>query len=440
MDFRFEKLPLSIENRYILDMTINICSREANTISIRFDGGFTQDMLNAVRSVPDRVYNPLCKIWLIPNNQKSLDTFLENIYRTGDFNIEGTIAKEQVFPQKNPLEKKAPERKNELRLSNRESDSQELQKLKEILVTKHYSQRTIENYLYWTKSFLRSQKNQSLNEEEQINSFLTGLAVKQNLSAPTQNQALAALLFFFRFVRNQDPENFKNIIHAKNKRHIPCVLSKEEVRAVISRLEGSKRLAAEILYGTGMRLNELLGLRILDIDFDRNEIIIRCGKGGKDRRVMLPKSLIPKMKEHISDVKLLHEKDLAEGWGKVLLPPSISKRSPESAKEFRWQWLFPQKNRWKNEKTGEEGRHHIDESILQKAVKKAVQDAGITKNASCHTFRHSFATHLLENGYDIRTVQELLGHSDVRTTMIYTHVLNKGAKEVVSPLDGIMGD
>ena len=212
-------------------------------------------------------------------------------------------------------------------------------------------------------------------------------------------------------------------------------MNKEEVHAVISRLEGSKRLAAEILYGTGMRLNELLGLRILDIDFDRNEIIIRCGKGGKDRRVMLPKSLIPKIKEHIAGVKLLHEKDLAEGWGKVLLPPSISKRSPESAKEFRWQWLFPQKNRWKNEKPGEEGRHHIDESILQKAV----LEAGIIKNASCHTFRHSFATHLLENGYDIRTVQELLGHSDVRTTMIYTHVLSKGAREVISPLDGIMG-
>ena len=433
-------MPLSIENRYILDMTINICSSEANSISIRFDGGFTQDMLNAVRSVPDRVYNPLCKIWLIPNNQKSLDTFLENIYRTGDFNIEGTRAKEQIFPQKNLLEKKVPERKNELRLSNRESDSQELQKLKEILVTKHYSQRTIENYLYWAKTFLRVQKNTASSTQEQINAFLTNLAVKQNLSAPTQNQALAALLFFFKFVRHEDPENFKNIIHAKNKRRVPCVLSREEVRSVFSRLEGSRRLAVELLYGTGMRLNELLTLRILDMDFDRKEITIRCGKGGKDRRVMLPESLVSKLKEHIADVKLLHEKDLAEGWGKVLLPPSISKRSPESAKEFRWQWLFPQKNRWKNEKTGEEGRHHIDESILQKAVKKAVQDAGITKNASCHTFRHSFATHLLENGYDIRTVQELLGHSDVRTTMIYTHVLNKGAKEVVSPLDGIMGD
>ena len=187
-----------------------------------------------------------------------------------------------------------------------------------------------------------------------------------------------------------------------------------------------------------MRLNEVLALRILDIDFDRNEITVRYGKGGKDRRVMLPKRLISKLKTHIADVKAIHEKDLAEGWGSVQLRDGMTKRSSETAKEFRWQWLFPQKNRWKNEKTGEQGRHHIDESILQKAVKTAIREAGIVKNASCHTFRHSFATHLLENGYDLRTVQELLGHSDVRTTMIYTHVLNRGVKEVESPLDVIL--
>ena len=174
-------------------------------------------------------------------------------------------------------------------------------------------------------------------------------------------------------------------------------------------------------------------------DFDRNEITVRFGKGGKDRRVMLPKSLIPKLKEHIKEVKIIHDKDLADGCGAVQLRDGLEKRSEQMAKEFRWQWLFPQKNRWINEKTGQQGRHHIDESILQKAVKSAVREAGIIKNASCHTFRHSFATHLLESGYDLRTVQELLGHSDVRTTMIYTHVLNRGAKEIVSPLDGILG-
>jgi len=181
-----------------------------------------------------------------------------------------------------------------------------------------------------------------------------------------------------------------------------------------------------------MRLNEVLNLRILDIDFDRNEITIRYGKGGKDRRVMLPKSLISKLKLHIANVKKIHEKDLKDGWGQVQL------HNGKTSKEFRWQWLFPQQNRWKNEKNGEQGRFHMDETLLQKAVKNAVREAGIIKNASCHTFRHSFATHLLENGYDIRTVQELLGHSDVRTTMIYTHVLNRGAKEIESPLDEIL--
>ena len=211
-----------------------------------------------------------------------------------------------------------------------------------------------------------------------------------------------------------------------------------EVASVIERLDGNKKLAVELLYGTGMRLNEVLALRIPDIDFDRNEITARFGKGGKDRRVMLPKSLIAKLKKHITEVKCIHDKDLADGWSAVQLRDGMSKRSSEIAKEFRRQWLFPQKNRWINEKTGQQGRHHIDESILQKAVKTAVREAGIIKNASCHTFRHSFATHLLESGYDIRTVQELLGHSDVRTTMIYTHVLSRGAKEVESPLDGIL--
>jgi len=233
-------------------------------------------------------------------------------------------------------------------------------------------------------------------------------------------------------VRHKDTDNFKEVIHAKHKRRVPVVLTKEEVASVIAHLEGSKKLAVELLYGTGMRLNEVLALRILDLDFDRNEITVRFGKGGKDRRVMLPKSLIPKLKEHIKEVKIIHDKDLADGWGAVQLRDGMGKRSEQMAKEFRWLWRI-------NEKTGQQGRHHIDESILQKAVKSAVREAGIIKNASCHTFRHSFATHLLESGYDLRTVQELLGHSDVRTTMIYTHVLNRGAKEIVSPLDGILG-
>ncbi len=403
-------------------MTVHVKPFNEQYFSVHFPDGFNEKMLNAVRAVPGRKWNNEKKLWLIPNTQASNDALLKNLYELGDFNV-------QV--QETPIATKTPSIETE--------EQREIKNLSEALQTKHYSQRTIESYTKWTKEFLAAYKN--YNEklgQKQINDFLTNLATKQHVSAPTQNQALAALLFYFRFVKHEDAENLSEVIHAKHKKRIPVVLSKEEIKSIIDRLEGSKRLAAELLYGTGMRLNEVLALRILDIDFDRNEITVKYGKGGKDRRVMLPKSLISKLKAHIAEVKAIHEKDLAEGWGSVQLRDGMTKRSSETAKEFRWQWLFPQKNRWKNEKTGEQGRHHIDESILQKAVKSAIREAGIVKNASCHTFRHSFATHLLENGYDLRTVQELLGHSDVRTTMIYTHVLNRGAKEVESPLDGIL--
>ena len=402
-------------------MIVKVTSGGPRCAAVSFPQGFTRPVLDAVRSVKGRRWNEDKKVWLIPDTRESFDALLNSLYGTGLFtaNVPASVPKEaeEARPAKD-----------------------DLQKLRTILQAKRYSPRTQECYERWTKDFLRLYGN--CGERlclKHINGFLSHLAVKKNVSASTQNQALAALLFYFRFVLNEDVESLSGLIRAKSKRRVPAVLSKEEVVLVLNRMDGSKRLAALLMYGTGIRLNEALCLRVMDIDFCRGEITVRSGKGGKDRRVMLPQSLSLQLKKQIDCVKALHEKDLAEGWGRAQVPSNVESRSPNAGKELKWQWLFPQANRWKNPMTGQQGRHHMDESLLQKAVKKAMAEAHVTKNASCHTFRHSFATHMLENGYDIRTVQELLGHSDVRTTMIYTHVLNRGAKDVVSPLDGILG-
>ena len=376
-------------------------------------------MLDAVRKVPGRTYHGEKKFWLIPDDKKSADILLENLFETGLFNYEN----EDTFPGKQ-------EEKREHELDSG------IVRMKELLKTRHYSQRTIECYERWVKDFLNIYSScGNATGQKEINEYLTKLAVHEKVSASTQNQALAALLFYFRFVRCENPNDLQSVIRAKKNPRIPVVFSRQEVMDVISYMSGSKRLAVKLMYGTGMRLNELLNLRILDLDFERGEIIVRYGKGSKDRHVMLPQTLVPELKRHIEKVRKIHEKDLRDGWGCVPLPGKLEQKYPNAGKEFKWQWLFPQKNRWKNEKTGEQGRWHLDATLLQRAVKQAVLEAGINKNASCHSFRHSFATHLLENGYDIRTVQELLGHSDVKTTQIYTHVLNKGANGVVSPLD-----
>lgn len=389
-------------------MQIEIKSYDKKNVAVKFTDGFNNEILNTVRTVSGRRWIDDEKIWIIPNDQNSLDRFMDNVYETGLFSWDENLLVDES-----------------------------LEKMKDVLKAKNYSENTSETYIKWVKTFLNKYDSNPDCGQKELNEFLTYLAVKKQVSPSTQNQALAALLFYFRFVKNKNPVELETVIHAKNKERIPVVFSRQEVVSVINNLSGQKQLVAELMYGTGMRLNEVLSLRILDIDFDMNEIIVRHGKGDKDRRVMLPQKLIPKIREQISVVKKVHQKDLSDGWGKVSLPYQIERKYPSAGKDLKWQWLFPQKNRWKNKETEEEGRWHIDESLLQKAVKNAIAAAGINKNASCHTFRHSFATHLLENGYDIRTVQELLGHSDIRTTMIYTHVLNKGASAVISPLDKI---
>lgn len=403
-------------------MTLTINNYQDTQIAIKFSSGFNTSVLNAVKNVPDRRWIQEEKIWLIPNNQKSIDNLLDNLYQTKLFNIE-----ENEYPEFLP--------KTNGKFVE-ETINMELKKLHEALIVRHYSECTIKRYDKWVEDFLKENINnfETLSENT-INAYLKKLAVIKNVSASTQNQALAALLFYFRFIRNTPVSELNSVIHAKKKARLPVVFSHQEVIKVINNLSGQKKLIAKLLYGTGMRLNEALSLRILDVDFDQNEIIIRHGKGDKDRHVMLPQIIIPELKAHIQNVRQIHEKDLLDGFGAVELPNALAEKYTDGCKEFKWQWLFPQKNRWINKNTKQEGRWHLDESLMQRAVKQAILAAGINKNASCHSFRHTFATHLLENGYDIRTIQELLGHSDVSTTMIYTHVLNKGPCGVISPLD-----
>lgn len=402
-------------------MDILIKPYDEGNFCVKLSAGFDKVLLNAVKAVPKRRYDNEQKVWVCPNNLFAIEKLFSSLYATKLFNYNSEYFTEQ----------KKCESENAERIDLKRT----LEKTDSILRTKNYSERTRDHYTKWIESFLRRYDCRKKLGQKEINEFLSFLAVKKNVSASTQNQALAALLFYFRFVEGCNPQEFESVIHAKSHPRIPVVFSRSEVMKVINNMEGSKQLAAQLLYGTGMRLNEVLCLRILDIDFERNEIIIRRGKGNKDRRVMLPQSLIPGIKAQIKKVKCIHEKDLADGWGEVVLPYAMANKFPSAGKEFKWQWLFPQRNRWINKSTGKQGRYHLDNSLLQHAVKNAIIAAGINKNASCHTFRHSFATHLLESGYDIRTVQELLGHNSVQTTMIYTHVLNKGPSGVISPLD-----
>lgn len=314
-----------------------------------------------------------------------------------------------------------------------------LDQLRQALRSRHYSPRTEQVYCHWVRRYIHfhSVRHPSEMAEPEMNRFLTHLAVKEKVSASTQNQALSALLFLYRHVLGRKVGDLGEVIRAKKPKHLPVVMTRDEVKAVLSNLAGDKWLMASLMYGAGLRLMECLRLRVQDIDFSRNEILVRDGKGAKDRITMLPVSMKVPLQEHLKGVKAIHERDLAAGWGGVLLPGALDRKYPNAPKDWRWQWAFPQENRWRNTKTGEEGRHHVDESLVQKSVRQAVVAAGLTKRATCHTFRHSFATHLLEGGYDIRTVQELLGHSDVKTTMIYTHVLNRGPSGVRSPIDGL---
>jgi len=318
-----------------------------------------------------------------------------------------------------------------------ESKIRLLDQMRNVLRLKHMSFRTEEAYLHWIKRFIlfHDKRHPKDISAQEIRDFLTHLAVHDHVAASTQNGALNAVLFLYRHVLKLPLPALQDIERAKRPRRVPTVFAREEVQAVLAQLSGMPRLMANLLYGAGLRLMECVRLRVKDVDFAYHQITVRDGKGAQDRVTMLPQSVEAALQRHLTKVKVLHEEDLLEGYGEVYLPYAFARKDPEAGKAWVWQYVFPAAKRSLDPRAGIVRRHHVSETVLQKAVKDAIQRAGIQKRGSCHTLRHSFATHLLENGYDIRTVQELLGHKDVSTTMVYTHVLQRGGKAVRSPLD-----
>jgi integron integrase len=312
-----------------------------------------------------------------------------------------------------------------------------LDQVRQCIRLRHMSMKTEESYVYYIREFIlfhnkRHPKDMGV---EEIRTYLSHLAVEKNVAASTQNVARNALLFLYKQVLEIDLPFIDGIKPAKQPERVPVVFTRSEVKSILANLDGVHHLMASLLYGSGLRLTECLNLRVKDIDFEYQQIIVRDGKGQKDRVTMLPSSTVELLKLQLEKAKALHNLDLTEGYGTVYLPYALERKYPNANKEWAWKFVFPANNRSKDPRSGVIRRHHIYPDSLQRAVKTAIRQAGITKHGSCHTFRHSFATHLLEDGYDIRTVQELLGHKDVRTTMVYTHVLNRGGRGVRSPLD-----
>jgi integron integrase len=313
-----------------------------------------------------------------------------------------------------------------------------LERVRHHIRLKHYSIRTEEAYVRTIKRFILfySKRHPAEMGAEEIRQYLSHLANSQNVAASTQNQALSALLFLYREVLGLDLPFVEGIVYAKRPVRVPTVLTSDEARHLLAQLSGVHHLMAGLLYGAGLRLMECVRLRVKDVDFGYRQITVRDGKGEKDRRTMLPAPLVEPLQRQLARAKRLHEGDLKVGYGAVFLPYALGRKYPGAASEWCWQWVFPVDRLSVDPRLGQVRRHHASEDALQRAVSKAVRRAGLTKRVSCHTLRHSFATHLLEAGYDISTIQELLGHSDVQTTMIYTHVLNKGGGGVRSPLEG----
>jgi integron integrase len=314
-----------------------------------------------------------------------------------------------------------------------------IQQVRQEIRRRNYSYRTEQSYVRWIVRFIKfcGIIHPLKIEPDEVGRYLTYLANDRNVAASTQNQALCAIVFLYKQVLQQPLPLLENIQRAKKPQKLPVVLSREEIKLIFNHLDGIPRLIVTILYGSGLRISETIRMRVKDVDFEYNQILVRDGKGRKDRLTVLPAVIIGKLQKQIKKVQLLHQKDTQIGFGKTLMPKALDKKYPNAAKKLGWQYLFPSRKIAKDPRSGLEHRHHVSDTFIQRKVKQAVDKSGIPKHATCHTFRHSFASHLLDSGYDIRTVQELLGHKNVKTTMIYTHVLNKGGKGVKSPVDDL---
>jgi integron integrase len=316
-----------------------------------------------------------------------------------------------------------------------------LDEVRQVLRLHHYSIHTERSYVEWIVRFVRFHGMRSRADlfpaEPKIEAFLTDLAVQGNVAAATQNQAMNALVFLYKRVLNHAMEDRINAVRAAKKINVPVVMTREEVATILSLLDGTPQLVAKPLYGSGLRIMEAVRLRVKDIDVPMKQLTVRSGKGDKDRFTTFPATLTPLLQNHLARDKTLHQQDLAQGHGEVYLPYALARKYPHTAKEWGWQYVFPARDIAVDPRSGVTRRHHVDPSVVNKAIKVAVRSAGLTKHISAHTFRHSFATHLLQRGTDIRTIQQLLGHNDVATTMIYTHVLQQGGQGVPSPLDDL---
>jgi integron integrase len=322
-----------------------------------------------------------------------------------------------------------------------EKEKKLLDQVRDVLRLKHYSIHTERSYCDWIKKYVlfhhMTSRHDLENGEQKIEQFLTHLAVNKNIAPATQNQAMNALVFLYKKVLKVPLNDEINAVRAAKKLNIPVVMTREEVRQVITVMEGVPQLIVKILYGSGLRIMEAVRIRVQDVDYSMKQICVRSGKGGKDRITTFSETIIPFLDNHLAKVKTLHEQDLAEGYGAVYLPYALSRKYLNAENEFNWQYVFPSRNLSQDPRSGKTRRHHVDPSVVNKAIKTAAKKVGIKKRISAHTFRHSFATHLLERGTDIRTIQALLGHKDVATTMIYTHVLQQGGHGVASPLDDL---